>query len=103
MDLQQRPWWSEVRPGEASALPGGRAAWLAVLPRAVPRPASRDGLPQGCRKAPAVHVDHRHGTGRVRGVRCFNCNSAIGTLGDDPDTVRRANSYLEGTRGSQHS
>ncbi|MGW5850727.1 endonuclease VII domain-containing protein [Streptomyces sp. NPDC055254] len=47
-------------------------------------------------KAPAVHVDHCHATGRVRGVPCFNCNSAIGKLGDDPDTLRRAISYLEG-------
>ncbi|WTX58742.1 endonuclease VII domain-containing protein [Streptomyces sp. NBC_00224] len=45
----------------------------------------------------AVHVDHRHGTGKVRGVRCFNCNPAIGKLGDDPDAVRRAAAYLEGT------
>ncbi|MHC5905937.1 endonuclease VII domain-containing protein [Streptomyces sp. S6] len=49
-----------------------------------------------CLKAPPVHVDHCHKTGRVRGVLCFNCNSAIGKLGDDPDAVRRAASYLEG-------
>lgn len=46
--------------------------------------------------APAAHVDHCHETGRVRGVLCFNCNSAIGKLGDDPDIVRRAAAYLEG-------
>ncbi|MCT7352744.1 endonuclease VII domain-containing protein [Streptomyces sp. 15-116A] len=50
-----------------------------------------------CLKAPAVHVDHCHKTGKVRGVLCFNCNSAIGKLGDDPDAVRRAAAYLEGT------
>ncbi|MFD6419450.1 endonuclease VII domain-containing protein [Streptomyces sp. NPDC060194] len=44
----------------------------------------------------AVHVDHCHDTGRVRGVLCFNCNSAIGKLGDDPDRLRRAAAYLEG-------
>ncbi|TGA93187.1 hypothetical protein E2651_35965 [Streptomyces sp. MZ04] len=49
-----------------------------------------------CLNAPAVHVDHCHETGRVRGVLCFNCNSAIGKLGDDPDTLRRAVTYLEG-------
>ncbi|QES52697.1 recombination endonuclease VII [Streptomyces venezuelae] len=49
-----------------------------------------------CLKAPPVHVDHCHETGKVRGVLCFNCNSAIGKLGDDPDTLRRAISYLEG-------
>jgi len=47
--------------------------------------------------ASAVHVDHCHETGRVRGVLCFNCNSAIGKLGDDPDAVRRAAAYLEGS------
>ncbi|WP_329408178.1 endonuclease VII domain-containing protein [Streptomyces sp. NBC_00704] len=59
--------------------------------------ASQKGLCVICLKAPAVHVDHCHETGRVRGVLCFNCNSAIGKLGDDPDAVRRAAAYLEGT------
>ncbi|GAV43170.1 endonuclease VII domain-containing protein [Streptomyces acidiscabies] len=58
--------------------------------------AGQKGLCVICLKAPAVHVDHCHETGRVRGVLCFNCNSAIGKLGDDPDAVRRAASYLEG-------
>ncbi len=57
---------------------------------------SRRGLCVICLNAPAVHVDHCHKTGRVRGVLCFNCNSAIGKLGDDPDAVRRAAAYLEG-------
>ncbi|WP_347878324.1 endonuclease VII domain-containing protein [Streptomyces sp. KS 21] len=58
--------------------------------------AAQGGLCCICLKAPAVHVDHCHETGRVRGVLCFNCNSAIGKLGDDPDILRRAISYLEG-------
>ncbi|MEU4346463.1 endonuclease VII domain-containing protein [Streptomyces sp. NPDC023838] len=58
--------------------------------------ADQMGLCVICLSAPAVHVDHCHTTGRVRGVLCFNCNSAIGKLGDDPDTVRRAAAYLEG-------
>ncbi|MGQ4349098.1 endonuclease VII domain-containing protein [Streptomyces sp. SAS_275] len=58
---------------------------------------SQKGLCVICLKAPAIHVDHCHGTGRVRGVLCFNCNSAIGKLGDDPDAVRRAAAYLEGS------
>ncbi|WP_346175633.1 endonuclease VII domain-containing protein [Streptomyces cuspidosporus] len=49
-----------------------------------------------CLAAPAAHVDHCHKTGKVRGVLCFNCNSAIGKLGDDPDVGRRAVAYLEG-------
>ncbi|MFE0106810.1 endonuclease VII domain-containing protein [Streptomyces sp. NPDC059009] len=59
--------------------------------------AAQNGLCAICLKAPAVHVDHCHSTGRVRGVLCFNCNSAIGKLGDDPDVIRRAIAYVEGT------
>ncbi|MGY0063302.1 endonuclease VII domain-containing protein [Streptomyces sp. LZ34] len=58
--------------------------------------ASQMGLCVICLKAPAIHVDHCHKTGKVRGVLCFNCNSAIGKLGDDPDIGRRAVAYLEG-------
>lgn len=58
--------------------------------------AAQGGLCCICLKAPAVHVDHCHKTGRVRGVLCFNCNTAIGKLGDDPDAARRVVSYLEG-------
>ncbi|KOY58251.1 hypothetical protein ADK59_08640 [Streptomyces sp. XY332] len=58
--------------------------------------AAQNGLCCICLRAPAVHVDHCRETGKVRGVLCFNCNSAIGKLGDDPDTLRRAIAYLEG-------
>ncbi|MEW2523967.1 endonuclease VII domain-containing protein [Streptomyces sp. NPDC047071] len=58
--------------------------------------AEQKGLCVICLKTPPAHVDHCHETGRVRGVLCFNCNSAIGKLGDDPDALRRAISYLEG-------
>ncbi|MFI7292436.1 endonuclease VII domain-containing protein [Streptomyces sp. NPDC050121] len=58
--------------------------------------ASQMGLCAICLKAPAVHVDHCHKTGRVRGVLCFNCNSGLGLLGDDPAAVNRAADYLEG-------
>ncbi|MEU6196146.1 endonuclease VII domain-containing protein [Streptomyces sp. NPDC047061] len=58
--------------------------------------ASQYGICAICLSAPPVHVDHCHKTGRVRGVLCFNCNSAIGKLRDDPDAARRAAAYLEG-------
>ncbi|MBY8842730.1 endonuclease VII domain-containing protein [Streptomyces sp. SP2-10] len=57
---------------------------------------SQRGLCAICLDAPPEHVDHCHKTGRVRGVLCFNCNSAIGKLRDDPDVGRRAVAYLEG-------
>ncbi|WUN04179.1 endonuclease VII domain-containing protein [Streptomyces virginiae] len=58
--------------------------------------ASQGGTCCICETAPAVHVDHCHKTGRVRGVLCFNCNTAIGLLGESPGTIERAIAYLEG-------
>lgn len=40
-------------------------------------------------------IDHDHTTGRLRGLLCFACNVAIGHLGDDPDTLQKAVSYLQ--------
>jgi len=40
------------------------------------------------------HVDHDHLTGKVRGLLCKGCNSAIGNLKDDPVIVDRASEYL---------
>ena len=58
--------------------------------------ASQKGVCCICLAAPAVQVDHCHKTGRVRGVMCFNCNSGLGLLRDDPDAMYRAADYLEG-------
>ncbi|MGI8708437.1 MAG: endonuclease VII domain-containing protein [Actinomycetota bacterium] len=55
------------------------------------------GLCAVCGKRPAVHVDHDHGTGLVRGILCFNCNRGLGKLREDPGLMRAAIDYLEGT------
>jgi hypothetical protein len=47
-----------------------------------------------CRSASAVHVDHDHETGKVRGMLCFSCNAALGHFKDDPAVLRRAARYL---------
>ena len=40
------------------------------------------------------HVDHSHSTGKVRGLLCFKCNTAIGKLDDNVETLQRAIRYL---------
>jgi len=39
-------------------------------------------------------IDHDHDTGKIRGVLCWNCNTAIGKLGDDVAGLERALAYL---------
>jgi hypothetical protein len=39
-------------------------------------------------------VDHCHETGVVRGLLCFKCNTAMGSLGDSQDQVMRVIHYL---------
>jgi hypothetical protein len=40
-------------------------------------------------------VDHDHETGKVRGLLCHPCNTAIGSLGDSTERLRLAITYLE--------
>lgn len=40
------------------------------------------------------HVDHSHTTGKVRGLLCTSCNSAIGFLKDSPEILEKAINYL---------
>lgn len=40
-------------------------------------------------------VDHCHKTGKVRGLLCGRCNTAIGLLKEDLETLSNAMKYLE--------
>lgn len=44
------------------------------------------------------HIDHNHETGKVRGMLCHQCNTALGNFNDDPETLERALDYLRGDR-----
>jgi len=46
----------------------------------------------------ALAVDHCHETGKVRGLLCSCCNTAIGLLQDNTDLLRNAIDYLEESR-----
>lgn len=59
--------------------------------------ASQDGACAICATRPTTNrlvVDHDHETDVIRGLLCNACNVGIGYLGDDPERLRRAISYL---------
>jgi hypothetical protein len=47
-----------------------------------------------CRYDKRLDVDHCHSTGKVRGILCNGCNTAIGKLGDTLEGIQRAINYL---------
>lgn len=40
-------------------------------------------------------VDHCHTTGKIRGLLCFRCNTALGALGDSLEEIQRVVDYLK--------
>ncbi|WP_442942261.1 endonuclease VII domain-containing protein [Nonomuraea sp. NBC_00507] len=42
-----------------------------------------------------LHVDHCHTTGKVRGLLCVGCNTALGLLAEDSERIRGLLGYLE--------
>ena len=44
------------------------------------------------------HLDHCHETGRIRGLLCHPCNTALGSFKDDPNRLFCAIDYLMGVK-----
>ena len=40
------------------------------------------------------NVDHCHSTEKIRGILCNKCNSGLGFLGDNIESLERAINYL---------
>lgn len=43
-----------------------------------------------------AHVDHCHRSGKVRGILCRQCNTALGKLGDSEESLKKTIIYLRG-------
>lgn len=58
---------------------------------------SQNNLCKICGRGPSgkrpLAIDHHHGTGKVRGLLCYRCNTAISIL-DDKDHLEKALAYL---------
>jgi hypothetical protein len=48
-----------------------------------------------CPSGKALHVDHSHTTGKIRGLLCKRCNMTLGLLHDDVSILQRAIDYLK--------
>jgi len=48
-----------------------------------------------------LYVDHDHTSGKVRGLLCNNCNSAIAMLNEDPARIESAKQYLRKHKRTQ--
>jgi len=54
------------------------------------------------RRGQRLCVDHNHETGETRGLLCHHCNTGIGLLGDDVETLQKAIDYLTSHDQQQH-
>lgn len=58
----------------------------------------QNGVCDICHRPPitkALAVDHCHTTGKIRGLLCSSCNTALGSMQDNTDRLRNAIAYLE--------
>lgn len=55
---------------------------------------NRTGLCEICRKIKSLVVDHCHATGKVRGKLCSGCNTVLGYVEENVDTLLSAAEYL---------
>ena len=46
------------------------------------------------REMKKICLDHDHSSGKFRGLLCNNCNTALGLVGDNVDTLHKMINYL---------
>ena len=55
---------------------------------------------KGATRASLLNVDHDHSDGSIRGLLCYNCNTAIGLLDHDIDLLKASAAYLSQWNGT---
>lgn len=63
----------------------------ALCDKPAPAPHHTEGKP-----ASRLCVDHCHDRDQVRGLLCYDCNTSLGKLGDTPERIQRALTYVGG-------
>jgi len=48
----------------------------------------------------ALHIDHNHETGKIRGLLCYQCNTGLGSFKDSINLLGQAIEYLRVERRS---
>lgn len=48
-----------------------------------------------CEIEEGKHIDHDHFIGKVRGMLCLKCNTALGNFKDDPTLLQKAIDYIK--------
>ena len=56
--------------------------------------ASKETIPEGVDGTWVWQLDHCHETGEFRGWLCKKCNTGLGNLGDNLESLERAVTYL---------
>lgn len=54
-----------------------------------------DNCPICNKKFGKKHIDHCHSTGKIRGVICPSCNTALGKFQDNIEILKKAIEYLD--------
>jgi hypothetical protein len=55
--------------------------------------------PESKGRSKHFHVDHDHLTGKIRGLLCSTCNTALGKFNDDINLINKAIKYLQKHNG----
>jgi excisionase family DNA binding protein len=58
-------------------------------------------LPETVANRSTLSIDHSHSTGRVRGLLCNSCNTALGFFKDSEELLENALRYLRQKRGRE--